>query len=89
VIDAAAAKLSGGTNAPATLQKASAPADTGERLRVPLKEQPVVKRSPGIVGLATLAALAVPIAFSAYRLARPRNYTQTREFKALAGGYLI
>jgi hypothetical protein len=48
-----------------------------------------VKRSSGIVGLATLAAVAVPIAFSAYRLARPRNYTQTREFKALAGGYLI
>jgi hypothetical protein len=48
-----------------------------------------VKRSSGIVGLATLAALAVPIAISAYRLARPRNYTQTREFKALAGGYLI
>lgn len=48
-----------------------------------------MKRSSGIVGVATLAALAVPIAFSAYRFARPRNYTQTREFKALAGGYLI
>jgi hypothetical protein len=47
-----------------------------------------VKRSSGIFGLATLA-LAVPIAFSAYRLTRPRNYTQTREFRALAGGYLI
>ena len=48
-----------------------------------------MKRSSGIVGLATLAAVAVPIALSAYRLSRPRNYTQTREFKALAGGYLI
>ena len=48
-----------------------------------------MKRSSGIVGLATLAAVAVPIAVSAYRLSRPRNYTQTREFKALAGGYLI
>jgi hypothetical protein len=48
-----------------------------------------VKRSSGILGLAALAALAVPVALSAYRLTRPRNYTQTREFKALAGGYLI
>jgi hypothetical protein len=48
-----------------------------------------VKRSSGIVGLATLAALALPVAFSAYRLTRQRNYTQTREFQALAGGYLI
>jgi hypothetical protein len=49
-----------------------------------------VKRSSGIVGLAALAALAVPVAaVSAYRLTRPRNYTQTREFRALAGGYLI
>jgi len=45
-------------------------------------------RSTG-ASLATLAALAVPVAFSAYRLTRPRNYTQTREFRALAGGYLI
>ena len=38
----------------------------------------------------TLAAVAVPVAaFSAYRLTRSRNYTQTREFQALAGGYLI
>jgi hypothetical protein len=65
------------------------PADTRERLRVPPKEHLLVKRSSGIVGLATLAAVAVPLAFSAYRLSRPRNYTQTREFKALAGGYLI
>jgi hypothetical protein len=50
----------------------------------------VVKRTPGILGLATLAAVAVPVAaFSAYRLTRSRNYTQTREFQALAGGYLI
>jgi hypothetical protein len=48
-----------------------------------------VKRSSGIVGLATLAALAVPVAFSAYRLTRHRDYTHTREFRALAGGYLI
>jgi hypothetical protein len=48
-----------------------------------------VKRSSGILGLATLAALAVPVAVSAYRLTRPRDYTQTREFRALAGGYLI
>jgi len=48
-----------------------------------------VKRSSGIVGLAALAALAVPVALSAYRLTRPRTYAQTREFKALAGGYLI
>ncbi len=48
-----------------------------------------MKRSSGIVGLATLAAVALPVAFSAYRLTRPRNYTQTREFRALAGGYLI
>lgn len=48
-----------------------------------------MKRSSGIVGLAALAALAVPVGLSAYRLTRPRNYTQTREFKALAGGYLI
>jgi hypothetical protein len=89
VIDREDAKLSCGPNLPAGLQNRSAPADTGERLRIPSKEQPVVKRSSGIVGLATLAALAVPIAFSAYRLSRPRNYTQTREFKALAGGYLI
>ena len=47
-----------------------------------------MKRSSGIVGLATLAAVALPVAFSAYRLTRPRNYTQTREFRALAGGYL-
>jgi hypothetical protein len=47
-----------------------------------------VKRSSGILGLATLA-LAVPVAVSAYRLTRPRDYTQTREFRALAGGYLI
>ena len=48
-----------------------------------------MKRPSGIVGLAALAALAVPVALSAYRLTRPRNYTQTREFRALAGGYLI
>ncbi len=48
-----------------------------------------MKRSSGIVGLAALAALAVPVAVSAYRLTRPRNYTQTREFQSLAGGYLI
>jgi hypothetical protein len=48
-----------------------------------------VKRSSGFVSLAALAALAVPVALSAYRLTRPRNYTQTREFQALAGGYLI
>ena len=48
-----------------------------------------MKRSSGIVGLAALAAFAVPVALSAYRLTRPRNYAQTREFKALAGGYLI
>jgi hypothetical protein len=48
-----------------------------------------VKRTPGILGLATLAAVAVPVAFSAYRLARSRNYTQTREFQELARGYLI
>lgn len=48
-----------------------------------------MKRSSGILGLAALAALAVPVALSAYRLTRPRNYTQTREFKALADGYLI
>jgi hypothetical protein len=39
--------------------------------------------------LAALAAVAVPVALSAYRLTRPRNYAHTREFKALAGGYLI
>ena len=48
-----------------------------------------MKRSSGIVGLAALAAVAVPVALSAYRLTRPRNYAQTREFKALADGYLI
>ena len=48
-----------------------------------------MKRTSGILGLATLAAVAVPVVFSAYRLARSRNYTQTREFQALAGGYLI
>ncbi len=49
-----------------------------------------MKRTSGILGLATLAAVAVPVAaFSAYRLTRSRNYTQTREFQALAGGYLI
>jgi hypothetical protein len=48
-----------------------------------------VKRTSGILGLATLAAVAVPVAFSAYRLARSRNYTKTREFRALADGYLI
>lgn len=48
-----------------------------------------MKRTSGILGLATLAAVAVPVAFSAYRLARSRNYTQTREFRALADGYLI
>ena len=48
-----------------------------------------MKRSSGIVGLAALAAVVVPVALSAYRLTRPRNYAQTREFKALAGGYLI
>lgn len=47
-----------------------------------------MNRRSGILGLATLA-LAVPVALSAYRLSRPRNYTQTREFQALAGGYLI
>jgi len=54
-----------------------------------LPRSTAVKRSSGIVGLAALAALAVPVALSAYRLTRPRNYAQTREFKALAGGYLI
>jgi hypothetical protein len=48
-----------------------------------------VKKTSGILGLATLAAVAVPVAFSAYRLTRARNYTQTREFQELAGGYLI
>jgi hypothetical protein len=47
-----------------------------------------VNRRSGLLSLATLA-LAVPVALSAYRLTRPRNYTQTREFQALAGGYLI
>jgi hypothetical protein len=48
-----------------------------------------VRRRSGILSLATLAALAVPVALSAYRLTRPRDYTHTAEFKELAGGYLI
>jgi hypothetical protein len=48
-----------------------------------------VKRPSGILSLTALAALAVPLALSVYRLTRPRNYTHTREFQVLANGYLI
>ena len=48
-----------------------------------------MKRTSGFLSIATIAALAVPIALSAYRLTRQRDYTQTREFQVLAGGYLI
>ena len=43
----------------------------------------------GIRWAVVAAAVAVPVAVSAYRLTRPSDYTRTREFKALVGEYLI
>ena len=48
-----------------------------------------MKRCSSILSLAAFAAVAVPVALSAYRLARPRDYTQTREFRMLVGDYVI
>jgi hypothetical protein len=49
----------------------------------------VKRHRSGIAGLAVLAAVAaLPVVVSAYRRAR-RDYTQTPEFRALIGDYVI
>lgn len=48
-----------------------------------------MRRRGGIRWAVFAAAVAVPVAVSAYRLSRPADYTRSREFKALVGDYLI
>lgn len=49
-----------------------------------------MRRHSRIGGLAVIAtAVAVPVLVSAYLRSRPRDYTRTREFRALVGDYVI
>jgi hypothetical protein len=53
-------------------------------------EETAVRRHPTISGLAMIAtAVAVPVLVSVYRRSRTRDYTRTREFRALVDDYVI
>ena len=42
-----------------------------------------------VMTAAFIAALAIPVAVSAYLRSRPRDYTHSAEFRSLVGDYLI
>jgi hypothetical protein len=54
------------------------------------RQETAMRRHSRIGGLAVIAtAVAVPVLVSAYLRSRPRDYTRTREFRALVGDYVI